>query len=383
MTGESADHTQSIRNAHQQAIKHIFKSHRLRIGSVPRKSSSKASLSTDDQLREHLNKLRNIKIGLQAKLRERTTLHREQLSDKIQDIVEKASECINRPYLHRYDRGSAGQIAEMHQKSPRGRKRTLTSSHESDTSTACLQNFDNDNIEALMKERKMRKLMGAHRLTGLSIFTILDEKESWYLGTRIDVTGNDGLFTPTKSVYYAFFQLQSKRWILKNHTLPHCLQAGEFVEKYSKDFDAVTSAGDKLWSCRNILKGLYDLVFAYQLRSNSVDALREIESKHQEGVHKFRILNISTNESFTLLSFEIIFSFEEFIKFQVRMIYADKSRALPGKVRLTSSDLNLDSETKADLLSACAYELKNTVVNLAISKLASIIEVICCPKKKF
>ena len=356
----SSNHSQSRQHnlvqSHKRALQRILKR-----GTYP----ANAVQTSEERLKQRLTELRFQKAGLLAKLREASLVRRENIADKVHELVEKASEFIQRPYLHEYDRGAAGHVANALQS--KKRKFNEDSRYDSYYDENKLVEMDD-----LVKERKRRKLMGAHRLTGLSLFAILDESKSWYVGARIDTTENGGSFNLKDCVHYAFFELMSNRWDLKNHTLPHCLRIDEAVKEFGPSFEVTASSVQKLWALNTILREMHNMVHAFEMRSANITSLRKVGQT-------FNVENLSVNEAFTLLSFQINFQLkhsENNICLLMKAIYTDKRKVFPTKVNITFDQLNLrnatlDTET---LASACAYNFKTRPLIDAVKKVHSLIE---------
>ena len=320
----------------------------------------------EERLKQKLAALKLKKAGLLAQLYETTSLRREKVSDKVNNLVEKASEYIQRPYLHEYDRGAAGHVANILQSKYRSASRS---------GNGCSSNKrDLVEIDYLVKERKRRKLMGAHRLTGITIFAILDEDSSWYMGARIDVAENGGCFNLNKCVFYTFFELTHDRWELKNHTLPYCLRIDDIIKKCNPVFDPAVTSECKLWVLNAVLRDIHNAVHAFEMRSQSVSSLKEIG-------HSLNVYNLSTNESFTLLTFQILFQSNGFtdkpVDLLVKAIYMDKRKVLPTKVNVSFLNNSVNSimsgDTMEDLISSCAYELKTLPLCDAVSTIKDLV----------
>lgn len=226
----------------------------------------------------------------------------------------------NREYVHVYDRAAVGAIdlKDLRQRPD--------------------QIYGNEYDESLVKQREKRRVMGAHRLSGISLFTILDEGESgWYIGARIDVNLN-GFLSRSEDVYFAFFELENNiRWKLKSHSFPHSLKMNRFVESESQAFAPNLDSASKLVVLGRLLRKMRSVIHTFKAR-----AFHLIELKAMSNKSNIEIQNIASNSSLTLLSFEVSFnlmsSSNSTVDLKVRAQYNDHFSSLPTNVEVNGKE---------------------------------------------
>jgi len=227
----------------------------------------------------------------------------------------------NREYVHVYDRAAVGAIdlKDLRQRPD--------------------QIYGNGYDESiLVKQRERRRVMGAHRLSGVSLFTILDEGESgWYIGARIDVNLN-GFLSRSEDVYFAFFELENNiRWRLKSHSFPHNLRMSEFVDSQSQAFAPNIGSASKLVVLGRLLRKMRSVIHTFKARASYLIELKAMSNKSN-----IEIQNIASNSSLTLLSFEVSFnlmsSSNSIFDLKVKAQYNDHFSSLPTNVEVNGKE---------------------------------------------
>lgn len=380
-----------IIRSHKRALRLFFKPKikSTNCGTTPQQNESSSSSPSPHRNSVHkLKSLKKRKIALQAELAELLFAEKETIFYQVQSLAQTAASlhpatCTpnqlqqnsntgaftsihHRPYLHTYDQGEARLVMSYTQEQRRTAANPLHA-----------QVFQQQQRlpESIQNERKKRKLMGAHRLTGISVFNILREEHHWYLGARIDITKNGGAFQLSNcddddnlnsssvlpTVYYVFVELVDvqgvRRWKLKNHTFPHCLAS--YVSATARDYYMHNSrsrynreCNDPIHDLHCILNEIHGIVHAYHVRADSVDQVRRLQQQQQPNVESqgekiVTFENISWNDAFTLVSFQLVIEApmeisneeegEAVMELKVKLRYAEVENALPTNVSLDLS----------------------------------------------